>query len=84
MGFDTPARPVIHRRHFDLGRLQGTEAALDDHKALVAAGGVFQTDGVVVGLDDPLAVVLFRLTDGTAVDTHLPGLEDTKVALEPA
>ena len=82
--FNASDGPVVHRGHSDLGALERTEAALDDHQPLIAAGGVFQTDGVVVGFDHPLAIVLFRLSDGSTIDADLPGFENTQVALEAA
>ena len=60
---------MIHRRHLYLGALERSKAALDDHQAFVAHGGIFKTDGVVVGLNYPFTIVLGRLTNRTPVDT---------------
>ena len=55
--FDSAVKPVVHRGHFDARPLEGSEAALDDHQAFVAASRVLQSNRVVVGLQHPLAVV---------------------------
>ena len=60
MAFNPPEGPVVHRRHLDLGPLERAEASFDDHQALVTAGGIFQADGVVVGLDHPFTVIFGR------------------------
>ena len=50
---------MVRGRHLDLGAMEGSKAAFDDHQALVAAGGIFhQADGVIVGLKGPFTVVL--------------------------
>ncbi len=48
---------MVHGHHFDLGALERAEAALDDHQSFVAAGGILDGDGIVVGLQDPFAVI---------------------------
>ena len=80
--FDASRGPMLHRRHLDLRTFEGSEAALDDHQSLVAASGIFQTDGVVIGLQHPLAVVFGRLPDGCSVNANLSGLCDAQVAFE--
>jgi hypothetical protein len=37
----------------------------------VTTGGLFQSDGIIAGLDHPFAVVLGRFADSPAVDAHL-------------
>jgi len=49
-------------------RLHPTEAALDDHHALVAEGGVLRGQGVVVGGEDALAVEALLPLDLGLVD----------------
>jgi hypothetical protein len=63
MCFYAPGRPVLQRGHLDSGFLQRPKAALNDHQPLVPTGGIFQADGFVVGLHDPIAVVAFGLLD---------------------
>ena len=84
MGFDTSRDPVVHRRHFDLAVLEGSEAAFDDHKTLVAASGVLQTDSVVVGLDDPFAVIFGGIRHRAAVDMQLAAFGSSQIAFEAA
>ena len=84
MGFDSSRGPVIHRCHLDLRSLERTEAAFDDHQALVAAGGVFQADSVVVGLDDPFAVIFGGICHRSPVDMQLTAFGGSQIAFEAA
>lgn len=36
--------------------------ALDDHKTLIAASGIFRIDGIIICLYDPFAVIIFKDT----------------------
>jgi hypothetical protein len=54
---------------------------LDDTQTLVCAGGVFRREGVIVGLDDPLAISLGSLLDGFLVQTNLSLIGDGKITL---
>jgi glycosyltransferase involved in cell wall biosynthesis len=84
MGFDSSRDPVVHRRHLDLGALERAEAAFDDHQALVAAGGIFQADSIVVGLDDPFTVVFGGIHHRSPVDTQLTAFGGSQLAFEAA
>jgi len=83
MGLDAAREPVVHGRHFDLGPLERAEAALYDHQPLVAEGGIFQTNGVVIGFKHPFPIVLGCIADSTAVDTDQAGLGDAQIAIVP-
>jgi len=54
MALNPSGCPMIHRRQLDLCALERTEASFYDHQAFVAAGGIFQADGVVIGFDNPM------------------------------
>ena len=75
---------MVHGGHLDLSAFEATKAALDDHKAFVAAGGIFQADGVIVGFKHPFAVILGRFTDGGPVDADLVGLGDAQITSNEA
>ena len=40
-----------------LSSLQCLEAAFDDHQAFVIGGGIFRGERVIIGLNDPLAII---------------------------
>ena len=59
---------MVDRRHLDSSSFQGSEATLNDHEPFVSTGSIFQADGVIVGFNDPSAVIPCRFPDRTAVD----------------
>ena len=73
---------MIHRRHFDPGPLERAKTAFDYHESLVAAGGIFKADGIVVGFDYPFAIILDRITNGSPVNANESGFGDSQVSLE--
>jgi hypothetical protein len=73
---------MVEGRHLDLGPLQGPEAALDHHEAFVPLCSIFEAQGVVIGLQDPLAVILGRLPDRSAVHPDLVAFGHPEIALE--
>ena len=48
----------------------------------VAAGGIFQAEGIVIGFNHPSAVILDRLPDCPAVDGYKTPLCHFQVSLE--
>src|SRR5579871_3103016 len=66
---DAPGTPVKDRSHAQ-PRLHLAPALLDAQKLLVAEREVLGGERVVVGGDDPLAVVALCLLDGAAVDAE--------------
>ena len=82
MGFDSSRGPMVHRCHLDLRSLERAEAAFDDHQAFVAAGGVFQADRVVVGLDDPFAVIFGGIRHRSPVEMQETTFGGSQIAFE--
>ena len=62
---------MIHGAHFDLGSFQGAKTSFNDYQSLVAAGGVFKVDGIIVGFQYPLTVIFLGLADLTLIDLNL-------------
>jgi len=61
MGFDSTWNPVEHRGHFNLGAFQGAKAAFDNHQPFIAACCILHADGVIVGFQNPFAVIFLGL-----------------------
>jgi len=55
MRLNAMRKPVKHGSHFDLRALQRTKTALNDQKAFIAAGGILQTDRIVIGFQHPFS-----------------------------
>ena len=75
---------MMPRCHFDLRAFQGTDAALGDHNSLVSTGGTFQTDRVIVGLENPFAVIIGCSPECGPIDAILISFGDAHTALEAA
>ena len=58
MGFYAFGQPMVHGLHFDPGALKGPEGPLDHEQSLITGGGVFHSDGIVVGLKHPFTIIL--------------------------
>ena len=83
VGLNAPRCPMVHGHHFDLGAFHRTKAALNHHESLVAAGGIFQADGIVIGFQDPFAVKPGRISDFGPIETDLVAFGNRQVTLEP-
>ena len=73
---------MVDGRHFNAGSFQGSETPLNDHESLVAAGGIFQADGIVIGFNHPSAVIPGRFPDRSTVDADYAALCHFQVSLE--
>ena len=54
---------MIHRRHFNLRFFERSETTLNHHESLIAAGHIFQANGIVVGLNDPFTIIFCDFPD---------------------
>ncbi len=66
-----------HGTHLHLRLLQRAEAAFDDHQTLISAGCILNADRIIIGLKDPFAVILLRLTDTSPVNADVVALCDS-------
>ena len=55
--FDAFGQPVVHQLHLDPGALKGPEGPLDHKEPLITGGCIFDSDGIVVSLEHPFAIV---------------------------
>src|SRR5574340_1038626 len=67
MGMDAVGRPVKHRTHLQAA-LHGAPGLFDTLLLLVTQRHIFRAEGVVVAVDDELAVEALKLGDGLTVD----------------
>ena len=74
---------MMHRLQLQLGALEGPEAAFDDTQALVCTGSIFRREGVIIGLDNPLAITPGSLLDGIPVQTNVSFVSDSEITLGP-
>ena len=65
---------MVNGRHLDSGPFQGPKATLNDHEPFIAMGGILEGNGIVIGLDHPLAVVGGGFPDRPAVDSDTTAL----------
>ncbi len=73
---------MVHRHDFNLGTLQGTKAPFNHHQSLVPTGSIFQTDGIIIGFYDPLAVKSGRFPHRIPVNANQPGSGDAQIPFE--
>jgi hypothetical protein len=57
MRLNAMRKPMKHWGHLDLRPLQRTKTARNDQKAFIAAGGILQTDRIVIGFEHPFPIV---------------------------
>ena len=81
MSFQATGQTMIHRVQLQLSAFEGAKAAFNDTQTLVCAGGIFRREGVIIGLDNLLAISPSSLPDGFPVQANLCFLRDGQVAL---
>ena len=59
---------MIDGFELQLGCLEGSETLLDDTECLVCGSSVLGSEGIVVGLDDPLAIGTCGLLDDMLIE----------------
>ena len=73
---------MVHGCHFDLRFFQRSKTTLNDHEPLIAAGSIFQGDGIVIGLNDPFAIIFCGLPDLSAIYSNAIGFGHRQVFFE--
>ncbi|MEJ2330949.1 MAG: hypothetical protein P8Z33_14115, partial [Gammaproteobacteria bacterium] len=64
-------KPVKHGGHFDLRALQRTKTALNDQQAFIAAGGILQSDRIVIGFQHPFPIITLRFAVSRCAETGM-------------
>ena len=73
---------MVDRRHLDSSSFQGSKATLNDHESPVSTGRIFQANSIVIGLNDPFAIIFCGFSDFASIDTKAVGFGDRQILFE--